>query len=147
MGTVATLEEHVATCEFTLLPCPKQCKDDNSEVKSFMRKNLHKHLKKDCPNRDHTCEYCGEKGMYAHITETHDKTCPKKILPCPNATCPKRMQRQEIKKHLKTECEYAVIPCKYTELGCETELIRKDMTAHRRMISSTSTWQSMPLHN
>ena len=40
------------------------------------------------------------------------------------------MQRQEIDKHLKTECEYVVIPCKYTELGCKTELKRKNMAAH-----------------
>ena len=29
MGTVGTLEEHVATCGFTLVPCSKQCEDDN----------------------------------------------------------------------------------------------------------------------
>ena len=120
----------MATCEFTLLPCPKQCKDDNSEVKSFMRKNLHKHLKKDCPNRDYTCEHCGEKGTYAHITQVHGKTCSKKILPCPNTGCSYTTNRQYLKRHIATECEYTVIPCKYRRLGCETKLKRKDIITH-----------------
>ncbi len=47
-GTVGTLKEHVATCKFTLVPCPKQCKHDNNEVKHFMRKDLDKHLEKYC---------------------------------------------------------------------------------------------------
>lgn len=48
-GTVGTLEEHVATCKFALVPCPKQCKDDSTEVEQFMRKDLDKHLENDCP--------------------------------------------------------------------------------------------------
>ena len=52
IGAVATLERHVATCKFILFSCPKQCK---KTVKCFMRKDLDKHLKEDCPNRDHTC--------------------------------------------------------------------------------------------
>ena len=127
MGTVASLEEHLAKCEFTLLPCPKQCKYTFGQVKCFMRKDLNKHLKEDCPNRDYTCEYCGEKGTYAHITQVHDTAC--KPL-CPNDKCLKRMQRHKIKKHLKTECEYTMIPCKYKRLGCKTELERKDIAAH-----------------
>ena len=129
VGTVGTLE-HLATCEFTLLPCPKECKDDNNKVKVFMRKNIDKHLK-DCPNRSCTCEYCGEKGTHANITVVHDKTCKKKIVPCRNTECPKTMQRQLLRKH-KTECEYTEIPCKYKTLGCGMELKRKDMAAHEQ---------------
>ena len=66
VGTVGTLEEHVVTCGVTLVPCPKQCKDDNDEVKRFMRKALDKHLNNDCPNRYYECQHkCGEKGTYA----------------------------------------------------------------------------------
>ena len=37
-GTVGTLEQHVATCEFALVPCPKGCKDENNGVQHFTRK-------------------------------------------------------------------------------------------------------------
>ena len=79
-GTVGTLEAHVAKCKFTLLPCPQKCKDLNDRIIHFMRKALNKHLKNDCPNRDHKCEYCGEEGTYALITQVHDKICELKIL-------------------------------------------------------------------
>ena len=130
-GTVGTLEAHVATCEFTLLPCPKECKDDTNEITHFMRKNLDKHLENDCPNRDHECEYCGEKGTYAHITKVHDEICELKILPCPNE-CTKTMPRQDIEKHVELECEYTVIACKFKNIGCMTEMKRGDMEEHEQ---------------
>ena len=101
VGTVGTLENHVATCGFTLVPCPKQCKDNN-EAKHFLRKDLDRHLKNDCPNRHYECKSkkCGEKGTYAYITEVHDKTCKVKIVPCPNVGCPTKIERQQVSEHL-----------------------------------------------
>ena len=127
VGTVGTLKEHVATCGYTLVPCPKQCKDD-----AVMRKDLEKHLQNDCQNRDHECKFCGEKGTYATITEVHDKTCDMKIVPCPDVGCGKTMQRQKIKEHVFTKCPHTVIPCKYKGIGCDTELKREDMAAHEQ---------------
>ena len=128
VGTVGTLEEHVATCKFTLLPCPKECKDDSEKIKQFMRKDLDKHLKEDCPNRDRSCEHCGEKVPYSSLDE-HDTTCPKKLLPCPNG-CGSTMERQHVSEHVATECELTVIPCKYMRLGCDTKQKRIDMAVH-----------------
>ena len=130
-GTVGTLEAHVITCKFTLLPCPKECKDNTNKIKHLMRKNLNKHLKNKCPNRDHKCELCGEKGTYAHITQVHDGICKQKILPCPNK-CTKTMPRQDIEKHVELECEYTVIACKFKNIGCTTEMKRGDMEAHEQ---------------
>ena len=133
VGTVGTLEKHVATsCGFIQVPCPKQCKDDNDEVKCFMQKHLEEHLKTDCPNRDHECEHCGKKSLYAFITQVHDGKCRKKIIPCPNAECGDTMERQQVRKHVRTKCLYAVIPCKYKGIGCDTELKREDMAAHEQ---------------
>ena len=128
-GTVGTLEEHLATCEFTRVFCPQKCKDDNNKITHFMRKDLNKHLENDCPNRDHKCEHCGEKGTYAHITQVHDNICERKILPCPNADCTKTIQRRNTVGHLD-RCVYTKIPCKYQRLGCDVKMMRKDMRAH-----------------
>ena len=130
-GTVGTLDAHVATCKFTLVPCPKECKDQKNEITHFMRKDLDKHLENDCPNRDHECKYCGEKGTYAHITQVHDKICKQKIFPCPNK-CTKTMPRQDIEKHVELECEYTVIACKFKNIGCTTEMKRGDMATHEQ---------------
>ena len=131
MGTVGTLEEHVATCDFTLLPCSKGCTSTREfgHIKEFLRKDLDKHLKKDCPNRDYSCQHCGEKGTYASITYIHDQICLKKPVPCPNC-CSIIVQHQHVLEHFATECELTVIACKYKRLGCDRELKRKDMGAH-----------------
>ena len=132
VGTVGTIEKHVTTCGFTLVPCPKQCKDDNNEVKCFTRKEVDEHLKNDCPNRDYECQSkCGEKGTYAYVTEIHDKTCTMKILPCPNDGCLIEIQRQQVSEHI-SKCPHTVIPCKYKGIGCDTELKREDMAAHEQ---------------
>ena len=126
VGTVGTLEEHVAKCKFTLHPCPKEC---SSKVKKFTRKDLDKHLKEDCPNRDYSCKHCREKGTYANITNIHDQKCLKKPVPCPNG-CSTVVQHQHVSRHVTTECELTLLACKYKRLGCDRELKRKDMAAH-----------------
>ena len=126
----------MATCKFTLLPCPKECKDDSSKndsskIKQFMRKDLDKHLKEDCPSRDYSFQHCGEKGTYASI-QVHVKTCKKKEVTCPKDGCTVKMRRQGIPYHIVTECQHAIISCKYVSIGCETVLKRKNMAAHEQ---------------
>ncbi len=129
IGTVGTLHNHLATCQFTPVPCPKRCKNENGEIRSFMRKDLDDHLP-ECPNREYECEFCGEKGTYATITHMHDEVCEKKVIPCTNIECPDTVQRQELQKHVECECEHTVIACKYKTIGCDVELKRKAMAAH-----------------
>lgn len=126
-----TLDVHVvSTCKFTLLPCPTQCSDTDDKIRYLTRKDLEEHLVKYCPNRSHTCEYCGEKDTYATITQVHDKICHMKMLPCPQTECNKTVPRQDINEHVKTECEQTVISCKYRRIGCDATRKRKDMTIH-----------------
>ena len=88
------------------------------------------HLETQCPQRDSKCEQCGEITSFVDIvTQLHDKTCKKKILPCPNTDCTETMPREDRKRHLEN-CGYAEVPCKYQRLGCEVSMLRKDMSAH-----------------
>ena len=130
-GTVSSLDEHLGTCDFVLVPCPKQCTEADSKVADILRKDLDEHLKKHCPNRDHECSDCGEKGTYADITQDHHKVCAKKPLPCPNAGCGDIVERQQVPEHV-SKCPHTVIPCKYKGIGCDAELERKDMAAHEQ---------------
>ncbi len=141
-GTVCTLEEHEGVCEFALVPCPKECKDDNEILRRFLyseddsgilkitRRDLQQHLM-ECPNRDYSCEHCDLKGTYATTLDHYD-TCEKKILSCANEECTMEMERMKIKNHLSEECEHTVISCKYTSIGCDVKLKRKDMSAHEQ---------------
>ena len=125
-GTLDTLEEHVAVCQFTPVPCPKQCED----TLLLLRKDLDHHINNQCPNRDCECEYCGEKSTYINITWVHDRVCDEKIVPCPNEGCTETMKRHVIEDHVKDDCEYTEVSCKYANIGCEVKLKRKDMRAH-----------------
>ena len=131
MGTVDTLKKHLTTCEFALIPCPKGCEgEDTKVIQQLMRKDVKTHLKNDCPNRDDECEYCGMKGTYANIKEVHDEICKKKILPCPNVECKKKLRREDMDKHVNDHCEYTMVPCKYETIGCSKRMIRKDIKKH-----------------
>ena len=126
---MGTLEKHLAVCEFALVPCPKECKDISGKVKHFFKKQVKKHLRRACPNRDYTCKHCGENGTYAEITRVHDEVCDMKLLPCPNE-CGASIPRKNIGKHVQNECEYTMIPCKFQNIGCKIEMKREKMAAH-----------------
>ena len=132
VGPIGTLQDHMATCEFALVPCPKQCKDDLENTKHILKKDLEEHLKEACPNRDYQCQYCEAKGTHATITQTHDQTCPKKTVPCPNPQCELTMQRQDVERHVRSTCAYTAIPCKYESIGCDVKVKRRDMPSHEQ---------------
>ena len=127
-GTLGSLEEHVTKCEFTLIPCPNECKDDEERVQQLMRKDFASHLETECPNRDYECEHCGEKGTYADI-QVHHATCEEKIVSCPNDDCTDTIERQNHQKHLDT-CIFTEVSCKYRSLGCDVKMKRKDIPEH-----------------
>ena len=128
-GIIGTLDEHVAVCKFTPVPCPNQCKE-NDKIVLLMRKDIDHHMCNECPNRDYVCEYCGENGMYSDITQIHDKKCEKKVIPCTNTECTKTIERGKMKSHLENDCKYTIISCKYNNIGCNVELKRKDVRSH-----------------
>lgn len=120
------LEEHMATCKFSLLPCPRQC----SVTQRFMRQDLEEHVERNCPNRDFKCKYCGKTGAYSYITQLHSEECKTGLVSCPNSGCVGMIQRRYMDEHVSTECDHTVIPCKYRRQGCGMELKRMDMSKH-----------------
>ena len=133
-GAIGTLDNHIATCQFALVPCPNKCEDDKGAGQLYlMRRDLDKHLKTKCPKRAYECQHCGEKGTYASITEDHDKVCNKKIIPCPNKTsgCPLSMERGKTKQHVRSVCDYTEVACAYESLGCGVRMLRKDIKKHQ----------------
>ena len=133
-GTIGTLDNHIATCQFALVPCPNKCEDNKGAGElHLMKKDLDDHLKTKCPKRAYECQYCGEKGTYAGITEEHDKVCDKKIVPCPNkrSGCRLSMERGKTKQHVKSVCDYTEVACAYENLGCGVRMLRKDIKKHQ----------------
>ena len=130
-GTVGRLEEHVAICDFTPVPCPKECKEGSS-IRMIIRKKLDAHLKEECVNRDYECKHCGKKDTYANITDIHDNVCEKKKIPCTNAKCTEIIESGKMDEHLKNDCEYTQMSCKYESIGCDKLVKRKDLKTHEQ---------------
>ena len=134
-GTVGTLDDHIASCQFALVPCPNNCEEDKGAGELLLiRKHLDQHLKKKCPKRAYECPHCGEKGTFASITEDHDQVCEKKIITCPNkgSGCSLSMERGKIKEHVSSDCEYTEVACVYESLGCGVRMLRKDREKHEK---------------
>ena len=137
-GTVGTLDDHIASCQFALVPCPNKCEEDKGAGELLLiRKHLHQHLKKKCPKRAYKCPHCREKGTFASITEDHDQVCEKKVVACPNkgSGCPLSMERGKTKEHVSRYCEYTEVACVYESLGCGVRMLRKDRKKHERSAS------------
>ena len=133
-GTIGTLDNHIPTCQFALVPCPNKCEDDKGAGElHLMKQDLAKHLKIKCPKRAYKCQHCGQKGTYASITENHNKVCNKKIVPCPNkgSGCPLSMERGKTKQHVRSVCDYTEVACAYESLGCAVRMLRKDIKKHQ----------------
>ena len=131
-GTVGTLDDHIASCQFALVPCPNKCGEDKGAGELLLiRKHLDQHLKTKCPKRAYECPHCREKGTFASITEDHDQVCKKKIVACPNkgSGCSIAVEQGEIVEHL-FDCEYTEVACVYESLGCGFGILRKDREKH-----------------
>ena len=133
-GTVGTLDDHIASCQFALVPCPNKCEEDKGAGELLLiRKRLDQHLKKKCPKRAYKCPHCGEKGTFVSITEDHDQVCEKKTVACPNkgSGCSLSMERGKTKEHVSSDCKYTEVACVYESLGCGVRMLRKDIVKHQ----------------
>ena len=123
-----SLQEHLLTCGYALLPCTNQCKNGTIPVK-VLRKDLADHLTNKCPRRQFPCQHCNENGEYKERMTTHIQTCPKVKVQCPNGPCQVSILRFEVTNHRST-CQYENVPCKYAEVGCKEKPLRKDLKTH-----------------
>ena len=132
-GAVGTLDDHIASCQFALVPCPNKCEEDKGTGELLLiRKHLEEHVKTKCPKRAYECPHCEEKGTFASITEDHDQVCEKKIVACPNkdSGCSLSMEQGKTKEHVSSHCEYTEVTCVYESLGCGVRMLRKDEVIH-----------------
>jgi TNF receptor-associated factor 4 len=127
-GELRSLNEHLASCNFTLLPCPNKC-HNGDKVVQLLRKDVQRHIKEECPRRQYECPHCQEAGEYWERTTKHLEMCPMLEAPCPKLGCKIRVAQCNLLKHRK-ECLFEKLPCKYMTIGCNTEVLRKDMAEH-----------------
>ena len=109
-GTVGTLDDHIASCQFALVPCPNKCEEDKGAGELLLlRKHLDQHLKTKCPKRTYECLHCGEKGTFVSITERpRPSLCEedRSLSPNKGSGCSLSMERGKTKEYVSSDCEY-----------------------------------------
>ena len=126
-GTVGTVQDHMAKCNFALVPCPNGCRNE-----CLLRKDLPVHLSDLCPERKYQCQDCGLKDKYRVITGPHEDECEKKMVSCVNKQCDSVLERGCVQEHVRLSCNYTEVSCKYAYIGCCKKKIRKEMKAHEK---------------
>ena len=135
IGELRSLDEHLASCGFTLLRCPNECykggrgRGNKCKEVQLLRKDMEKHTMEECPRRQYECPHCKEPGEYKERITTHLRECPMKKVPCPKRQCKINIVRRNLSKH-RQECLFEEVPCKYAIIGCKEEVIRKDVGEH-----------------
>ena len=122
-GDLGDCDDHMTNkCLAEATPCPMKC---------GLRGQRHKmrdHTNKECKLRPFPCRHCGREGVFDLITTSHYTICSSYPLPCP-AGCRKTVKRGDMKHHLAT-CEEELVACKYSQIGCDSVIKRKDLNKH-----------------
>ena len=124
VNELGSLESHLETCGFALIPCANGCKE------LIMRSEHTSHCTEVCPLRSHTCEHCKSKGTYKEMTGGHLDECPDLMIPCPNNGCGDSIKRKQIVSH-HLECPFKTIDCPYKDVGCTYTSPRRTMEDHK----------------
>ena len=118
---VSESEKHTEECQYQMINCLK-C--DSLVLRGCMKK----HTKELCPRRPVSCTHCKVKGEHQFIVGDHLNDCELYQIKCPQK-CGTTLLHKFINIH-KSICPMEVVPCLYSELGCDAHIFRKDMEKH-----------------
>ena len=118
-------------CIKQIIKCPfEECEFE------IEREKMEEH-KLTCEHRKVECEYCHNMFNY-NILKEHESSCPKFKVSCPQQ-CQQLIPRDEIEIHLKDNCPNTLINCSLAYIGCNSQLLRKDIEEHSKNFSAKHT--------
>ena len=107
------------------LNCPFGCKKKSIKNTSVGIINLLKNIKFKCQN-----DGCTSIIPYDEV-KNHDLNCEYQKVQCSNKRCKKKIIKYQLENHIKNECKYSLIKCKY----CKSEYFRKEINEHEKLCS------------
>lgn len=112
-GTKITLCDYVpVTCTYCMLALKRKDMSDHKSV---------------CVKKEVECEYCNTTMSVTSISSHHKHFCLQYPEHCRNNCTLKIFTRNDLYKHLKTDCPLEKIECEY---GCGASVFRKEMADH-----------------
>lgn len=116
-------KDHNKTCNHAMIDCPYILDGCQATLKRMLM-NEHKAV---CQYRSIACQYCSKNYIFCQA-EQHFERCIKYPINCPN--CNQAMVRDQLEKHMKSECLEAEVPCKYRQFGCGHRQKRREIGEH-----------------
>lgn len=106
-GRFDMLDHHkLNECKLEDCCCPIGCGE------KFKRSSVEEHKSK-CLHRKVACKYC-QSFVPLKAVADHENVCAKNVVECPKH-CGIKLLAREIESHIKEECEYGEIPCKFAK--------------------------------
>ena len=126
-GSLSVLDTHRdidrGSCRFLFIGCPNLCGEKVPTA------GLEEHNKV-CPRRQHTCKFCGYRGVYEEMSTKHWTVCDNYPLPCPNKCGELDIKRRDLPAHKERDCPLQLVKCEYVYCGCEVHLTRSNLPRH-----------------
>ena len=121
-GRLGDYDAHSKVCFYEETTCPNGCKE------TVLNRDLDDHVKNKCSNRLVTCKDCDE-SIYFHELKEHPNSCGSVKVKCPNFGCKAIVCRGNLCAH-SSVCPREELICPHENLGCETLVLRKDLSRH-----------------
>ena len=122
-GKLNELNGHLeTTCQLEAVQCPTGC------GVSLKRCDIALHVKSECSQLVINCPHCLVRGEKRFIEGRHLEECSNCPLSCPNH-CGATFTSSEFDEH-KNICPLEVVSCEFNNLGCNTDMPRRDVEMH-----------------
>ena len=132
-GKLTELEDHVNP---TASPGKKAVLNDGCQFKKvecyFCKELFYRSIVKEHERmckQEIMCTYCKTHTDTAIKMEQHYEECPMYPVSCPN-DCGAKPFRKNLPKHVDDNCPLTLVDCKFSILGCEVKIARKDRSEH-----------------
>ena len=113
-----------------MVVCPLEPETCKGCSRIIVRKDMDDHCAKECPKRPTTCTHCKKSGPYDNITGIHMGECEECPIGCPRkCKGSEQIKRKELKTHAEV-CLLEPVRCPFNEVGCNPQLVRRDLNNH-----------------
>ena len=118
--------------------CPFNCQNFSIKPSSYGIISYLSKLNFYCKNKDYGCN---EIISYQNL-DIHEKECKYFYTICPNGQCNKKILWDSLENHLKNECFYTLIKCKY----CNQDFNRIEYNEHLKNCKSFQNYLSFSIN-
>ena len=117
-------------CDYREVVCPQECGEHVAWIK------MDSHGTKECTHRVYECPECLQTDTYRNIVGDHVDNCIMVLEKCPAPGCDVELCSALVYFHMRTDCEFTPLECKYEHVGCTVKLQRSELDDHEQDVGT-----------